>query len=263
MTESINSAKLMETRTAMPLFGDDLVVTVDVEGSRQERDYTSLYLLDDLLAETEIQMTLFVTPGAVSAEPELIERWMRDGHVVGLHIHPERLSGGYSEWLSDYEYDEIAAFLDSALETFGTALDTIPSVFRAGRWEYSLRLLRVLDAYDFKIDSSLRPTEHVSEFPAFGLQEIPLTVCSDAAISSLLRNRDISSLPFTIDAYLSRGVTTAVLYAMTVRALMSTSSYTMIAFHDYDLKDPSTFSSVKRYLSRVASVTTPKTIREL
>ena len=138
----------------------DLFVTVDIEGRTREDGsvgYEPVDRFDDHLASLPCRASLFVTRDVIENRTETVLQWLEAGHAVGLHVHPTRLTGG-SDWLDEYDLETIEEMLDRGVTAFEDHLGHRPTAFRAGRWAYSDRLLDALEAMEFELDSSLRPT---------------------------------------------------------------------------------------------------------
>jgi hypothetical protein len=233
------------------------VVTVDVEGGSEPDRYESVDVLDSILQESNLPYTLFVTPDVIQNRPEIVRTWVDAEHAVGLHIHPARLEGGESDYLTDYGRAEIENFVTQGCEVFEKVLGTTPRGFRAGRWEYSERLHEVLGKLEFDYDASLRPNRPCEPFIRNGVTEYPHSVYSTLLIRGLLKPWDaltdaMNSIAFSPDAWFSRSFPARVSFrAATKRVLQSGRLYLMIAYHDYDILKEPLRSRIQSYQSNV------------
>jgi len=248
----------------------ELLVTVDIEGGESPDPYESVDRVESVLETLAVPATLFVTPDVVRERPAVVDAWRRGDHRVGLHVHPSRLASGRSaevdlraDYLTEYTRTGIVSLLTEALEVFEDVLDFRPSVFRAGRWEYSDRLLSALEEQGFTHDSSLRPTGHTTPYRQGGVAEIPMTVYDNPVVNSLLRFWDLKSVPLHADAFLSRLPTTGPFYAVTWRLLASNRPYLMVSIHDYDVVPRKQRNRIERYLEWLTERAVPATVDEM
>lgn len=238
------------------------LITVDVEGVHETDSYNCVDFLDELLSNLQLPATLFVTPAVIEARTELVKRWVAERHAVGLHIHPERL-GGDSNWLGQYDLEEIESFLRRGIDVFESHLGERPLLFRAGRWSFSESLLRALAETDFKYDASHRPDRQRDPYTSHDVVEFPLSVYGSWIFRNRLFPWDVETLPLSIDALLANTPRTIACYAATWRVLASGPPYCMVGFHDYDLLSKSVRRRIERYLARVSEFTDPITIDEI
>jgi hypothetical protein len=240
----------------------DLFVTVDVEGRTQD-DGTVVYdpvdRFDEHLATLPCLVSLFVTPDVVEHRTETVTRWLDAGHTVGLHVHPMRLTGG-SDWLDEYDQEVIEDLLDRGVTVFEDRLDHYPTVFRAGRWAYSDRLLDSLDAMGFELDSSLRPAQAMSPYRHGSVMEYPLTVYANPALKMLLAPFDISVVGLHADALLQTRPRSMLFNVVTHRLLQSNRPYLMAAYHDYDVVSREMDSRIRAYVDWLCDRTEPTTV---
>jgi len=245
------------------------LVTIDVEGTLtgghapDEDPFASVDRVDAMLADTDLTASLFVTPAVVRNRPAVVERWLDGDSAVGLHVHPAQLSVGESDWLTDYDRDAIARLLATGCETFEDVLDVTPSTFRAGRWEYSERLLSALDAQGITRDFSLKPARGTDPYTSAGVREFPLTVYGGRAVRLLTAPWEFNAVPLTADAFLTNPALAAGFHAVTWRLLNSDAPYVMASYHDYDLLDPAVAKRVERYQSFLVDRSTPVTVADL
>lgn len=245
------------------------LVTVDVEGTlatdqaTRADPYASVDTLAATLEPIDQPVTLFVTPDVVEHRPDTVDRWIDSEATIGLHIHPAQLTGGDSDWLTDYHRDTIEEFVAAGAAVFEDVLGVTPTTFRAGRWEYSERLLLALSAQGFTVDASLRPARQQAPFVIEGVRECPMTVYSNWIIRALLRNREIYSIPLHADALLGSLPRAVACTGVTWRLVRSTAPYVMTSFHDYDLLDPVLRARTTRYLSALADRCVPVTITDI
>jgi len=240
------------------------LITVDVEGdvgSESESCHT-VDLLDQVLSDLALPTTLFVTPDVIQKRTSTVNQWISDDYAVGLHIHPERL-GSDTDWLGQYEQEEIESFLKQGIDVFESNLGERPRIFRAGRWSFSEDLLRALAATEFEYDASHRPVVQLDPYKSHGVIEFPLSVYG----SWFFRNRylpwDVETLPLAIDALLRSTPRRLVCYGATWRLLATDPSYLMVGFHDYDLSPLQVKERIERYLAKVSEFTDPVSFDEL
>ncbi|WP_277543705.1 polysaccharide deacetylase family protein [Haloarcula laminariae] len=235
-----------------------LISTVDVEG--HNGNYECVLALDRLLSTAEVPHTLFVTPDVVENRTELVARWVDSHHEVGLHIHPERLSGG-SDWLTDYDEKEISEMLANSCRVFERELDMVPVIFRAGRWEYSDQLLRALADNGFESDASYRPDRFVNTYVRHGIREYPLTCYTNPLIKLLMTPWDNKSVALHADLFLSNLPLSVGFCSVTARMLLSDIPYLMIAYHDYDVLELA--DQFEFYINSLSRVRSQKTMSEI
>ncbi len=242
-------------------------MTIDVEGHPNARIYQCVDQTQEFLRHLDIAVTLFVTPDVVRSRPRVVEYWCRSQHEVGLHIHPTRLDNGRDEsadktadWLTTYGRAEIDALVNEALTTFEDTLGIRPKVFRAGRWEYTDRLLAVLGEHGFTHDASLKPQQPMNPYREHGVIEAPLTVYWNRLLSAIPTPWNFDAVPLHADAFLARRVAILPFYFATWRSLVSDSQYAMISCHDYDLQSATLRSRIASYVNRLASRTRPTTV---
>jgi peptidoglycan/xylan/chitin deacetylase (PgdA/CDA1 family) len=209
-------------------------------------------MLEHFLDEIEIPATLFVTPDVVENRPETVRKWLDQPHSVGLHIHPERIEPGDSDWLTEYDENAMEKMIAIGSDIFADYLDFEPVLFRAGRWEYSEQLLRALERQDFERDASLRPDFHSEPYNQSGIEEIPMTVYASALVRQLLRPWTLNSIPLHADAFLTNYIFMTGFYTVTWRLLQSDIPYLMTSLHDYDVESVTMRSRIKRYLSYIS-----------
>lgn len=238
------------------------LITVDVEGNVESGSCHTVDLLDQVLSDLALPMTLFVTPEVIRKRTSTIERWIADAHAVGLHIHPERLEGD-NEWLGQYEQEEIESFLREGIDIFESNLGERPRLFRAGRWSFSGDLLRALAATEFEYDASHRPVVQREPYKSHDVIELPLSVYGSWLFRNLHFPWDIDALPLSIDALLQSIPRSFVCYGVTWRILTTEPSYLMVGFHDYDLSTSRVKERIERYLARVSEFTNPVSFDEL
>jgi peptidoglycan/xylan/chitin deacetylase (PgdA/CDA1 family) len=236
------------------------LLTVDVEGGSEPNVYRSVDILERFLDEMEIPATLFVTPDVVENRSETVAKWLDQSHSIGLHIHPERIGPGDSDWLTEYGEEMIEEMVAIGCETFADHLDFEPVQFRAGRWEYSEQLLRALRSQGFKRDASLRPDTRCDPYERSDIREIPMTVYDSAVIRQLLRPWTLNSIPLHADAFLVKRAFIPGFYAVTWRSLRTDIPYLMTSLHDYDVESTTMRTRLEQYLSYVFSRTSPTVI---
>lgn len=238
------------------------LITVDVEGAVESRSYHTVDLLAETLSDLALPATLFVTPDVIRARTSTVERWIAEGHAVGLHVHPERL-GGDDVWFGEYRQDAIESFLSQGADIFESHLGVRPRLFRAGRWSFSQPLLRGLAATGFEYDASHRPLERREPYRSHGLVEFPLSVYGSRLFRSRLFPWNVDTLPLSIDALLRSKPRSLACYAATWRILAADPSYLMVGFHDYDLSISPVRRRIERYLARVSEFTEPVSLDEV
>jgi peptidoglycan/xylan/chitin deacetylase (PgdA/CDA1 family) len=244
-----------------------LLMTIDVEGDPDSRVYECTEQTRDFLRRLDISATVFVTPDVVQNRPEIVESWCQSDHEVGLHIHPARLNGGRdvcsntrADWLTEYDRAEIDTLVTEALDVFEATLGVRPSVFRAGRWEYSDCLLSVLGEYGFTHDASLKPQRPTRPYRKHSVIETPLTVYWNRLLSAVPTPWNFDAVPLHADAFLARRATIPPFYFATWRALASDSQYVIVSCHDYDLESPTLRSRITAYATRLANRTQSTTV---
>ncbi|MCL2573246.1 MAG: delta-lactam-biosynthetic de-N-acetylase [Defluviitaleaceae bacterium] len=110
----------------------ELYLTFD-EG--YENGYTEVIL--DVLAEKNVPAAFFVTKSYIRENPELVERMITEGHVVGNHTVKHKSSPSLSE-------SEMITELTSVAEYFKeTTGKDMPPFFRPPMGEYSERVLAI------------------------------------------------------------------------------------------------------------------------
>ncbi|WP_160135423.1 polysaccharide deacetylase family protein [Halococcus salsus] len=236
------------------------LLTVDVEGGSKPNVYQCVDILERFLDEIEIPATLFVTPDVVENRPETVAKWLDQPHSVGLHIHPERIGPGDSDWLAEYDEESIEEMVAIGCETFDDYLGFKPVQFRAGRWEYSEQLLRALQSQGFERDASLRSDSRRDPYERSGIREFPMTVYDSAIVRQLLRPWTIDSIPLHADAFLGKRAFIPGFYAVTWRLFHADIPYLMTSLHDYDVGSTAIRSRIKQYLTYVFSRTSPTVI---
>ena len=248
------------------------MVTVDVEGAQRARRYRSVELLADLVADIGVETTLFVTPDVVENETDVVRSWLEDGHAIGLHVHPERFDRFDSPWLTEYSRESIEWMLQRGKSTFKTYLGHDPDIFRAGRWEFSETLLEALNDQGFVRDASLSPAQRDTERDSkayatpslyHGVEEFPITTYDSPLLRPLLWPVSIDCVPLDLSTFLTRRVFLPGFYLLTLRKLRSTSPYTMVVFHDFDLTNESMYGRVRDYLSFLKERGKPTTLRDV
>jgi len=242
----------------------NFLLTVDVEGRPNKSiGYAPVDTIDVLLNDLGTVTTLFVTPDVVTKKPGVVDAWQNSGHTVGLHIHPARFNDNESDLLSSYELSDIETFVSSGCETFERTLGFTPDSFRAGKWEYSQKLLEALDNQGFEIDASLRPPEPTNPYTWKQITEVPMTVYSNPLITLGLRGYDIDSVPLHADGFLQSTVRAVPFYIITWLLERSQPEYLMISFHDYDVYDNRLRKSIQTYTRWLLTKTDPTTIESI
>lgn len=243
-------------------------ITIDVEGTlsadhiNECRSFESVKLIDKHLREIPGPVSLFVTPAVIKRNTKIVGRWQESDSTVGLHLHPAQLTSEGSDWLTDYTYEEIEYLVARGSEVFEKHLGVKPTCFRAGRWEYSDRLLRALRTHGFEYDTSLRPERPTIAYSQEGICEVPLTVYSNTFLKGLLWHRGQSSVPLHADAFLNNTVL-GLGFRMLVRRLINSSiPYIMISYHDYDMLFESFMSQISSTVEHILSRTNPVTVGE-
>jgi hypothetical protein len=217
------------------------LITIDVEGTiapsgiNTKDPFESVDVLDTHLQKIEEPVTLFVTPAVIENRTEVVQRWKAEDLTVGLHIHPAQHPNGNSDWLTDYTGAEIRRLLTEGCEIFESRLGTNPTRFRAGRWEYSDRLLYALRDHGFQYDSSLRPEDPTTPYCRDGICEVPLTVYSNIFLRNILWYKGKSSVPLHADAFLKKEIIRHGFKCLVHRVMKSSLPYIMISYHDYDI----------------------------
>jgi peptidoglycan/xylan/chitin deacetylase (PgdA/CDA1 family) len=240
----------------------DLFVTVDVEGRTREDGmvvYDPVDRFDDHLASLPCRASLFVTPDVVEHRTETVAGWLEAGHAVGLHVHPTRLTGG-SDWLDEYDCGAIQEMLGQGVSVFDDHLGHRPTAFRAGRWAYSDRLLDALDAMEFEVDSSLRPTEPTTPYRRGSVTEYPLTVYANPIVRALLTPFDIDAVGLHADAFLRTGPRAVLFRALTRWLAKSQRDYLMVAYHDYDVVGDKLERRISEYVAWLHNRASPTTL---
>jgi peptidoglycan/xylan/chitin deacetylase (PgdA/CDA1 family) len=223
-----------------------LLVTVDVERGPEPDPYRSVDDLDSMISETD-RWTFFVTPDVVKEKQEVISQWLADGHSVGMHIHPERITDE-SDWLSDYTAGDIKSMLTYGCKVFKSELGFKPTMFRAGRWEHSSQLVKALESTGFEVDCSLLPDQMTSPYRDGSIIELPLTVYTNGLLKTVLMPWTINGIPQTIDNFLKRTPLVPGYYAVAYRTILQSPPYFMIAFHDYDTTGSTLRKRMRTYI---------------
>lgn len=236
------------------------LLTVDVEGGPEPNVYRSVDTLERFLDEVGIPTTLFVTPDVVENRPKTVAKWLDQSHSVGLHIHPERIGPGDSDWLTEYDEESIEEMVAIGCETFADHLGFEPVLFRAGRWEYSEQLLRALQSQGFERDASLRPDSRRDPYKRSGIWEIPMTVYDSTIVRQLLRPWTPDSIPLHADAFLAKRAFIPGFYAITWQLLHADIPYLMTSLHDYDVESSTMRTRIEQYLSYAFSRSSPTVI---
>lgn len=223
------------------------IITVDVEGDQGTDTYEAVAAFDEFQAMLEVPLTMFVTPDVVANDPERVLRWHSNGHMVGLHIHPDRLTGG-SDFMTDYGKEAIVEMLKEACAVFEEFLEFTPKYFRAGRWEFSKALIRALSELGFHADASLVPSMARSQSDIEGITEYPLTIYRNVVTPLLLSFWETKSIPLYADWFLPKIWSIPGFYAVTWQLLRSQREYVMTAFHDYDVISSTMQRRMHRYI---------------
>ena len=236
--------------------------TVDVEGGSEPNVYQSVDILEQFLDEIGIPATLFITPDVVENRPATVAKWLNQSHSIGLHIHPERIGSGNSDWLTEYDEASIKEMIAIGSGTFADHLGFEPVLFRAGRWEYSEQLLRALRSQNFERDASLRPNSLRESHERSGIEEIPMTVYATPFLRRILRPWNLDSIPLHADAFLANRGFIPGFYAVTWRLLQANIPYLMTSLHDYDIELNTMRSRTEQYLSYISSRTSAAVIAD-
>jgi len=230
-------------------------VTVDVEGDfghnreTKEDPYESVDLLDKAVEPGSRAVTLFVTPDVVEHRPETVAKWVEGNATVGLHIHPGRLEVGDSDRLTEYDQEAITDLVARGCETFEEQLDIRPRFFRAGRWEYSPRMMKALGALGFDGDASLKPDSPREPYAQHGVRELPLSVYDNFVVRHLLLLWDVKAVPMTVDRFASSRFFEVSFRVAARRILATEPPYFMCSYHDYDLRHQQVLGRIRRFLS--------------
>ena len=110
----------------------DIFLTFD-EG--YENGYTAKIL--DVLLEKDVPAAFFVTKSYIERNPELIQRMIEEGHVVGNHSVSHKSSPSLTDEELRWEIEETARFYKAQ-----TGQD-MPGLFRPPMGEYSARTLQI------------------------------------------------------------------------------------------------------------------------
>jgi peptidoglycan/xylan/chitin deacetylase (PgdA/CDA1 family) len=239
-----------------------LLVTIDVEGGSEPDIYESVDVLDRVLDEIAIPVTLFITPDVISNRTETVAAWLDTHHHIGLHIHPVRLSGD-SDWLASYDRSKIRSFLRVGRETFEDELGVRPTGFRAGRWSFSPAINEACAETGFEWDASYRPDALRQSYSHGGITEYPMSVYGNWAIRRLLWSYGINGLPLHADSFSRSRSRSLLLYTTTILLLLADSEYLMVSLHDYDLVNTRRRKRIMKYLKHLVSRLLPATIEEL
>jgi len=242
------------------IYNKNLLVTVDVEGQPDAREYDSVDSLAQRLKSLSIPVTLFVTPDVVANQTEVVLKWLNNGHDIGLHIHPARAPMGDSDWLTDYDPAVIAEMIAWGINKFEFHLNHTPKIFRAGRWAYSAELLNVLADFNFTIDCSIRPDRHHDTFERAGVRELPLSVYTNPLVRAVLRDYSLESIPMTLDAFLSSRTIMVGYYGVAARLAFRSAPYWMVAFHDFDMHETPLADRIEQFVRRCSRVAEPRTV---
>jgi len=101
--------------------------------------------------------TYFAVPEAVEAHTGLFKQLQREGHEVGLHLHPHTFRYGVNEYLGNLPIDRQRALLGEARDSFAAALGTPPTSFRPGHFSARRDTFGVLSQLGFKRTSAVIP----------------------------------------------------------------------------------------------------------
>jgi len=84
----------------------------------------------EILGGEKLLGTFFVIPSDLEAHARLYRRAEREGHEVGLHLHPAEL--GYGEFCGVYGFDEQLEIIGKAAERFAQVMGRPPKTFCMG-----------------------------------------------------------------------------------------------------------------------------------
>ena len=77
------------------------------------------------------------------------------GHMVGVHLHPDRMADKNRRFLWQYTYDEQFSLIMQCTDFYVNALGKKPVSFRAGRYGANNDTIKILNLLGYRIDMSM------------------------------------------------------------------------------------------------------------
>lgn len=115
----------------------------------------------DLLNQRGLKGTFFVIPGDLKAHARLYQELEKEGHEVGLHLHPVEL--GYDEFCGVYGPDEQLEIIGEAARRFADAMGRRPIGFCMGYGSCNDHTFPVLVELGFRHGQCSVPTRILPE----------------------------------------------------------------------------------------------------
>lgn len=144
-------------------------------GHAEQRAFGSrvgIWRLLDLLAKYRVRASFFVPAVVAERHPQLLPRFVEDGHEIGLH--------GYFHELATQSSDlEFTRALDASIELFRNQTGQSPTGFRSPAWEMTRHMLDEVRQRGL-YDSSLAGFDH--PYTLGGVVEVPVQWALDDAI---------------------------------------------------------------------------------
>jgi hypothetical protein len=130
-----------------------LLFSVDVESDLHTGKFkgikNGLKKILDIVKEFDVPTTLFVSPDCLD-KSNIFLKFIDYGHEIALH-------GETYERFDKLSFMEKKSFVEASIETFHSILGVKPLGFRAPQHRIDAQMLRILENYEFKYDSSVSP----------------------------------------------------------------------------------------------------------
>lgn len=180
-----------------------VLVTIDTEGPEGIKPVEKLiwgysadgdaYGIDyimDICDEYKIRALFFVDIAeawdcGIERISQVMQHIKERGHIVGVHIHPDRMADKDRLFLFEYSLEEQREIIKKCTDLYIKVLGTFPMYFRAGKYSANYDTLQILDEMGYKYDySSFWGQRWCGLKPAFtadrlcrynGLIEVPVT----------------------------------------------------------------------------------------
>ncbi len=117
--------------------------------------------LRDIMAESGLKGTFMVIPSDLKVHTEIYRELDRQGHEVGLHVHPA--DQGYDEFLGVYGFEDQVEILKEAIEVFSGCMGRPPLSFTPGYGSANDHTFPALEACGFKHGLVSVPTRDLPE----------------------------------------------------------------------------------------------------
>jgi peptidoglycan/xylan/chitin deacetylase (PgdA/CDA1 family) len=141
---------------------DQIVLTIDTEPDKGGNGYENIGCLEAFLVFLEqehVECTFFCTPCVAQNHPRVIEKIVKGGHEIGLHIHPQ-LMGKTVRRLSELVASEQRELIEKGRLIFkNLGVDVLS--FRSGGYNNNRDTMLLLDEFGFLLDSSCFPRKQL------------------------------------------------------------------------------------------------------